>query len=504
MRNKLLGAIAAATAGAGAAHAQAPGVPPPMPIGPAGMMAEGSGMPGPGPSAMPGPGMMPGGMGGPGMMPSGMGGPGMMPGAMGGMGAPGAGGSGMGGLADMGGEPGYPAGVHGQPQWGSGGGEGLFTAPPGVNSRLAARSWFNLDYLLYFNKSQPGNFPLLTTGAPAGGGIPGSPGTRVLAGDEDFGYDQFSGFRVELGFYVDQAQRRGIYASGFLLEQRSRIIEVASDATGQPLFARPFLNTATGAADVLLISFPTTVAGSGRVYTASRTYSIEGGSWTNLYRSCPDDRNLVNLNLLAGFRYFELYETLRIEQNSSLISGTAVFDGKLIGAPANIGVSDEFEVYNRFYGGNVGLNLEFRRDRLFFNTTAKIAVGVMNERLDTRGFSTLSGTTTGANSVVSGGLYANSQNIGRFNEDRFCVIPEVNFSLGYQVSSWLTANVGYNYLYVSRVARPGDQFNPAVNPNLVPTSPSFGLGAPTAPMIGQIIQSDYWMHGLNFGLTMRY
>ena len=523
MRNKLLGTIAAVAAGAAVAPAQSgpASPPPPMPIGPAGM-------PGMGGPAMGGSGMGMGmGMGGPGM---GMGGPGMVrpvnnsipvpsatPGMpMGGYGAPGAGGSGIGDLGvspDMmgGGQPGYPPGVHGQQQWTPpAGSDPLFgSAPAGVNSRLAARTWFNLDYLLWFGKSQPSSFPLLTTGAPASGGIPGNVSSRSLVGTDNLGYNRFSGFRAELGAYFDPAQRYGAYLSGFLMEQRTNITDVRSDATGQPLFARPFINAATGNPDVLLVSFPTFASGAAQVTSSSFLWGAEGGPLVNLYRACPDGNTLGNLNFITGFRYLELYENLRIQQQTSLLPGSsAFFDGKTYTGPAQIGVSDEFEVHNRFYGANFGLTGDLRRGRWFVSGAAKFALGVMNERSDIRGFSTIDAAnpTPGlsANSVVPGGLYANSNTIGRFVKDEFAVIPEFSVNLGYTVTSWMTATVGYNYLYVSRVARPGDQLAARVDPATIPSSSSYGVGGvgPIGPR--DVIQSSYWMQGVNFGLVMRY
>ena len=513
MRNKLLGTIAAIAAGAGATLAQSgpAAPPPPMPIGPAGMPS----MAGPG---MGGPGM---GMGGPGMVmpangtvpvtpgvpnPQAMsyGPPGSGMPAMNGMGAPPE-------LGNGGGVPGYPPGLHGQPQWSPpAGSDGLFGAPTGVNSRLAPRTWLTLDYLLWFGKSQPSNFPLLTTSGPAAGGVPGNPSTQSLVGTDNLGYNRFSGFRAETGFYCDPARRFGLYLGGFLTEQRTNITSVSSDATGQPLYARPFINAATGLPDVLLVSFPTFASGSAQVTTSSFLYGAEGGSWTNLYRSCPDYACLGNLNFIGGFRYLELYENLRIQQQTNILPGaSAFFDGKTYGGPATIGVFDEFEVHNRFYGGQVGLNGDLRYGRWYLGGAAKLALGVMNERSDIRGFSSISAANTApaglsANSVVPGGLYANANTIGRFNNDQFAVIPEFSVNLGYTVTSWLTATVGYNYLYVSRVARPGDQVTHTVDPSTIPTSASFGVGG-VGP-IGQrdVVQSSYWMQGVNFGLVLRY
>jgi len=84
------------------------------------------------------------------------------------------------------------------------------------------------------------------------------------------------------------------------------------------------------------------------------------------------------------------------------------------------------------------------------------------------------------------------------------VVPEVHVNLGYTWRSWLTTSIGYNFLYLSRAARPGDQFSEIVNPANVPTSPNFGIGAGIATPNPLGTQSSYWLQGVNFAITMRY
>jgi hypothetical protein len=39
---------------------------------------------------------------------------------------------------------------------------------------------------------------------------------------------------------------------------------------------------------------------------------------------------------------------------------------------------------------------------------------------------------------------------------------------------------------------------------VIPTSPSYGLGAPIATPSPLVSQSDYWVQGLSFGFNFRY
>lgn len=484
MRKRLLGTIAAVAAGAGAAWGQAPtgaAPPPPAPIGVVGSL-PGGGIPEPMPPIH-----APGGMIDPGAVFPG----GPMPGGP--MGGPG-----------MGGMPGYPPGTHGQDAW-----QKPFTmAEGGYNSRLAPRWWVNTEYLLWFAQSQPTIFPFVTTSAPIAGGVIGNTSTQILHASSDLGYNTVSGFRVTGGWFRDDNRRHGWYASGFATEQKANIFTAASDLTGQPLLARPFINAGSGLQSVLTVSFPTFVSGGVEVYTSTKTWGAEIGPIVNVYRSCPEDEGcLWNIDLLGAFRFLQVDEVLRMSSASNVIPGnTLPFDGKLYGAPAQISVVDNFDTVNQFYGGQVGFNSEMRYCRTVLSLGAKIAFGVMHERLEINGTSTLvSGPfPNSTRSVVRSGLFANSTNNGRFNDDEFAVIPEITAGLGYTWRSWLTTHIGYNFMFVSRVVRPGNVYNPAVDPAVIPTSPSFGLGGGVPVANPFMTKSEFWLQGVNFGFTVRY
>jgi hypothetical protein len=485
MRTRLLGTIAAVAAGAGGALGQAP--PPPMPIGPAGGMgpggmgvvpASGTADPIPPPIGQPGMGGDPlGGLGGPGMLGHpGMGGP-MYP----------------------------PPGPYGGQPW-----QDAFPSGHGgsaYGSRVAPRLYVEADYTLWFVPRQPVPGPLLTSGPPAGNGVLGAVGTVVRAGDRNLGYGVFSGFNIHVGGFHSQDRRWGWEIGGFMTELKTNETTVSSDATGQPLIARPFTNAQTGLPTTLLVSFPTYASGSATVLATARAYGAEASGLLNLFRTNPDTCSptgcVWDANLLAGFRYLSVEEELSVNSTTNVLAGNTVpFDGKSYNGPVTIGVTDSFRTANRFYGGQLGLKSSVLCGRWLLASTVKCAIGNMHQEVTVDGFSSLANPTT--LSGVSGGLYANSTNIGRYSNDEFVYIPEVNANLGYAWTSWLSTHVGYNFLYINRVARPGDQFTTTVNPAVVPTSFSYGLGAPVATPNPVLSQSEYWLQGVSFGLTVRY
>src|SRR5262249_52427039 len=77
---------------------------------------------------------------------------------------------------------------------------------------------------------------------------------------------------------------------------------------------------------------------------------------------------------------------------------------------------------------------------------------------------------------------------------------------GIRMTPWASFIVGYSFLYVSSVARPGDQIDPVINPN---TSPAIGgnfSGIPSSPPHPalNIRDTDFWAQGLTFALEFRY
>ena len=267
-----------------------------------------------------------------------------------------------------------------------------------------------------------------------------------------------------------------------------------------------FIDANTNAQSALLVSFPTFTSGHVTVIARNRTYSVEGGPIVNLFRSNPDDGGtLYEVNALAGFRFLQLRETLRIEQETVLLPGaTAPYNGTLVGSPARLGVSDEFDAQNRFYGGQIGLQGTLYHDRWSLGLGGKVAIGVMTERLDVNGFSTQTSTAPTTSAATVGGLFANASNIGRYNNDVFAVIPEFQGTLGRQWTSWLSTSFGYTFLYASRTLRSGNQYSPVVNTSIIPTSPSYGIGGAIATPNPLLTQSSYWLQGVSFGLNIRY
>ncbi|MGL4421625.1 MAG: BBP7 family outer membrane beta-barrel protein [Gemmataceae bacterium] len=387
---------------------------------------------------------------------------------------------------------------------------GLYGAPAGdyassENRGVAPKVWLNSEYLLWFMRSQPVRGPFVTTGARAEAGILGAPSTSILSGDGDQGYGLASGFRVTGGWWKGDDRRLGYEFSGFALEQRGIYDFFQSDTNGVPVIARPFVDATTGAQQVLAIAFPNTVSGSVLASTTTQTWGAEANMLLNLFRSCPDEASPVTISTLAGFRFLQIEENLNISSASTLLGvNSAAYGGLTVGAPATISVVDDYNALNRFYGGQIGIKADWKWSKWNFSGSLKVAAGIMNQTLDVQGTTSVNDPSRGLLATTVGGLYASPGSVGRLRNDEFAVIPEGQLKVGYNWTSWLSTYVGYNFIYTSRVIRPGQQYSTSINPAVTPASPSFGLGG-TAPVTNfALTQSEFWLQGVSFGLLARY
>jgi hypothetical protein len=482
MRKKLLGTIAALAAGAGGALAQSPAkTVAPAAIGTVGAFDSGTTDP-----AV--------------RLASGHSNP-VVPPPLGGMdGVPPGGGLGVDPM--MGGGPVYPPpGVQGGAAW---------DEPPITGGLFGGGpSTFYVDgqYLLLFPEKQPVGFPLLTSGSPAAGeqGRIGSSTTIALAGNRGtLNLGSTSGFRINAGLWRPQDHRLGVDVGGLYMAPVSNTVFMRSSDQGIPVLARPFISTATGAQSVLIASSPGIVSGDVASRATTTFWSIEANAMVNLYRSCPDNCRSWTLNLLLGYRFAEHNETLSLSTRSTALPGrTLPYAGVTVGSPTTIEVRDQFDALNKFHGGQVGLQSQFTSGRWYVGATGKVAFGATNQRVIVDGTSAAVNPIDGTSSQTLGGLFANSSNIGRYKTDQFAILTDVNATLGYNFTRWLTGTVGYNFIHLSAAARPGNMFNGQVDPALVPTSGTYGTGANGSPVF-QVRQDDFFVHGLNFGFLVRY
>jgi hypothetical protein len=278
-----------------------------------------------------------------------------------------------------------------------------------------------------------------------------------------------------VGYWFGEDRLLGIEGGGFFLGRQTSSFSAASNGT--PILARPFFNAITGRQDSELVAAPGILTGAVTARTSNTFYCAEANLRTGLL--CGP---CWNVDLIAGYRYLALDEDLTIDESLQAVQ-----------VPVTFALNDTFRVQNRFNGGQVGFESEWRRNRWFLGLKAKVALGDVSEHVDILG-------STVTNGVFAGhGLLADPTNIGSHQRNRFAVSPEVGLKLGYQVTDHMRAFVGYDYLYLSEVVRAADQVDLRVNTNQL-RGVAVGPALPAFNFHG----SDFWAQGVNFGLEFRY
>jgi len=303
-------------------------------------------------------------------------------------------------------------------------------------------------------------------------------GGTLLAGEHlEHGFR--SGMRLDTGAWLDPCQNWGVEGHFFFME--SSLADFQARSAGDRLLTRPFLTPAGSRGDDVIAA--PDVGPGGIAVTAPLTFlSAEANGRRTLF--CEDNRRL---DLLLGYRFVRLAESVRI----------ATAQGSVAGDTTRL-VEDKFRTENQFHGGQVGVTGEYRLGRWYADGTAAIAFGLTWERLDIDG-STRS-TSPGGTQVAGGGLLALPSNSSRSREADFAVVPEANLMVGYQLADHWRAFIGYTFLYVSNVARPGQAIDPVVNLTQLPPGPLVGALRPQR----KDAVTDFWVQGINLGLEVRY
>jgi hypothetical protein len=366
-----------------------------------------------------------------------------------------------------------------------------------------SRFWITGEYLLWGIKDSL--YPPLVTASPVavpGAGLITTPGTAtVLGGTTPVNNEEMSGARFGIGFWLDPCRTCGLETSFFWLGRRSNSFFAASP--GLPVLARPFLDVTTGVPfeNAQLVASPGVLSGSVRVAT---TTSLWGGD-IDLRKHLLDGSVCgwcYCLDVLGGFRFLELQESVTITENLAILPGANVPRLLTATGPATIGVLDRFQTTNQFYGGQVGFEGELIRGRWFLGLNTKLGLGNMHESVNVVGATAITVPSISVATFAPGGLLTQQSNIGRRNRDQFAFVPEIGLKVGYNVSDHLRVFVGYNFLYLSTVVRPGDQIDRAVNTAQLPTIIGAGTAAsrPALTLRG----NDFWAQGLTVGAELRY
>lgn len=345
-----------------------------------------------------------------------------------------------------------------------------------------------VEYLMWFSRGR--NTPPLVTTSPANtlqaqAGV--LPSADVLYGNDPIGDNMRSGARITLGRLL--ADERTWLEGRFWGVEDSTERFFRQSTAGDPILARPFVNTTLGIEDALLVAFPGVTAG-GSVNVVSKNDMFAADAW---FRRTWSDDGCTRIDFLAGYQFARIDDFLGI-------SNTMTSVDPLGGLPINtvINNTDNFNTQNEFHGAQFGVMLDRRKGCWSFEVLGKVGLGNMRQRVAINGQSVVT-EPNAAPVQTEGGLLAQPSNIGVFQRNQFAVIPEVNVNLCYNLSPCWKLMGGYTFIYYSDVAMAGNQIDREVNLSQVP-GPPVGALRPLA----NFVNSDFIIQGMSVGAEYRW
>jgi hypothetical protein len=353
------------------------------------------------------------------------------------------------------------------------------------------RLQLNAEFISWWVR--PGTVPPLVTSAPPGGiGALGQPGTQVLFGDDFLTSRAMLGGRFGATYWLGATQQWGIDGNIFFLGRNGTENTFYSGANG--VLARPFFNLNDGGTPFSqLVAAPGLAIGSVAVNNEVSMWGAEVNVRRHLC-SAPCAR----LDGFVGFRYLRFTESLMVTESFARTPGS----NTAIGVPAALfgTVSDSIRTENNFYAPQIGLIGEVRRGRWFVEGRTSVAMGTVFQTATLAGQQNIQ-FDNGAGVFPGGLLVTPGANQGTFGTRRFGVMPEVGLKLGVHVTENLRLAVGYNFLYLSSVIRPGGQIDQGLDVTKIPNFPLPGnpqpiAGRPRVPLSA----TDVYAQGISFSL----
>ena len=365
---------------------------------------------------------------------------------------------------------------------------GMIQSPHVVGS-LLRRMQLRIEAATFWPDGQ--NLPQLVTtrrpaNDPATDGLIGRTDTTNLFGGSNVLGESTQGIRGELGTYFSDCKSHGILLRFF--DVGSNSLSYNSTPTSEPVVTRPFFSTANNAQSTIAVNYPNSTSGSLDAKLSSDVYGGDILFRKLILRDCAG-----RLEFLAGYQTARLADSLRIDSTTTALTNTPAPTGTLSQ------LSDHFATTNRFNGMALGLNGIVRERCWSLSGLIKLGFGNMERSVAIDGSSTITVPgNPGSTNTTANGLLARNTNAGNYVMNTFIVSPETNVTLGYRLTRRLEATVGYSYLGLPKVARVADQLDPQLASNL--SNPPTGASTPRF----SLLESNYSLHSLDYGLQWRY
>jgi hypothetical protein len=205
-----------------------------------------------------------------------------------------------------------------------------------------------------------------------------------------------------------------------------------------------------------------------------------------------------DLTMFGGFRWLRLKEKYQVTTNSPYLPPV----------PAGTWTTtDIFDASNKFYGGQIGARGNWRQGDWMASGAVQVALGGMVQDVSVQGsLLTDDFHSVGVAQTFPGGYFALPTNIGNYSRTVFAAVPELRLNVGYFFTPKISLSVGYDVLYASSVARPGNQINHNINPSqgVSYTGDPHAILAGAAQPTFNFNSSSFWAQAVSATLHIRY
>lgn len=358
----------------------------------------------------------------------------------------------------------------------------------GCSYQLRSLSWIQVDYLLWWMEGQ--QIPELARDTAG----------NTIVGDERLKPSSIDGVRIRGGHFFDCEGACGLMYEFFGFNSADAGSSTGNLGTGGGLLpytdmdlSIPANTTNSCACLDGLVGTPRTVPlDSLSVRSSSDVFSagIYGRSRLNsCYDCCRRDcccnggmnRCGFRWDAIYGYRHFGVDERLSISSALSPSTGA-------------INAVDTYSTRNDFNGFDFGFIYERDCGRWGWELLSRMAIGVNQQRLRINGEGNL-----------GGGVFAQYTNIGEYEHSHFAVIPEINLNASYNLTCNVRARMGYSFMWISNVVRPGQQIDTQVDGRFFDVTQPRPLNSPLAFFPRDKFDTEsLWLQGLNFGLEYWY
>ncbi len=296
-----------------------------------------------------------------------------------------------------------------------------------------------------------------------------------------------SGLNLRGGFWLNHCETLAAEGGLFTLESDQEITSLTS--LGIPILNRQLFDPNLASIVQSPIAFPGTRIGTAGIRANMALIAAEANLRSKLWCS-----KATRIDAIAGYRFFRLGEDVSIDSTTINQIAVAGFPG---GTQSRF--LDAFDTENRFHGGQIGLAGEYRWHHLFLHLTGKVAFGVNFQETQIEAGTQVILPNGFVSQGGNGGLVAAPLR-GNYRSNEFTVLPEIGVRLGYELNEHWRAYLGYHFLYLNNVARPGEVIQATLNPAVIADSLDPGFSVPDAfgPSTG------FWIQGITLGLEWRF